>query len=64
MRILLTLLFVIFYIANNAQSEELKLVYQRSTEEANKRSDTCCQHIHTWGGIQTNKLKRFYFSYR
>jgi len=35
MRILLTLLFVIFYIANNAQSEELKLVYQRSTEEAN-----------------------------
>ena len=35
MRILVTSLFVLFIIANHAQSEGLKLVYQNSTEEAN-----------------------------
>ena len=35
MRILLTPLFIFFFIANHAQSEELKLVYSSSTEEAN-----------------------------
>ena len=35
MRILLTPLFILFFIANHAQSEELKLVYSSSTEEAN-----------------------------
>ena len=35
MRILLTPLFILFLIANHAQSEELKLIYSSSTEEAN-----------------------------
>ena len=35
MRILVTSLLILLFIANHAQSEELKLVYQNSTEEAN-----------------------------
>ena len=35
MRILVTSLFVLLFIANRAQSEELKLVYPSTTKEAN-----------------------------
>ena len=62
MRILVTSLFVLLFIANHAQSEELRLVYKSTTDEANHEiRNMLSTHPHLAKKFKEIDLKDFIF---